>query len=144
MISHGLLDRRISARSVPMKMPPTIAITVSCSENAKPLATKLWTTPQLRKAKSRFNTSLASDHAGHAHTALDGVRDAVDGEGRDEIQPGDGEVDLDAARGFLLRLHRKHRQLRDAHREGDRRVLDDAHRLRRERLDDDAQLHRQP
>ncbi len=39
---------------------------------------------------------------------------AVDGEGRDEVQHRHRQVDLDAARGFFLRLHREHRQLGDA------------------------------
>src|SRR5438034_733264 len=92
--STGSMLRKACGSKVPMAMPPTIAITVSWTEKAKPLATKLEMMPQLRKVKSRF-ISFTSDHAGHAHTVLDEVRDAVDGEGRDEIQPGDGEVDLD-------------------------------------------------
>ena len=74
---------------------------------------------------------------------LDQQRDAVDGEGRDEVERGHGQVDLDAARGLFLRLHREHRQLGDADRERHRRVLDDVHRLAGERRDDDAERHRQ-
>ena len=71
------------------------------------------------------------------------ARDPVDRERRDEVQHRHREVDLDAARGLLLRLHREHRQLGDAHRERHRRVLDDVHRLAGERRDDDAERHRQ-
>ena len=39
-----------------------------------------------------------------AHAVIDEQRGAVDGEGGDEIQPAHRQVDLDAARGLLLRL----------------------------------------
>ena len=39
MTSHGLLERRIKASSVPRTMPPTMAIRVSCKEKTKPFST---------------------------------------------------------------------------------------------------------
>ena len=38
-VSQGLLERRISARTVPSAMPPSMAMKVSCSEKTKPFST---------------------------------------------------------------------------------------------------------
>src|SRR3990167_9382083 len=102
----------MSARTVPSAMPPSIATSVSCTEKISPLSTKLEKTDQSRKAKSRF-MSMPSDHAGHLHLVFDEQGDAVDDEGRDEVQPGHGQVHLDTARGFFLRLHGEHGQFGD-------------------------------
>src|SRR5664279_6661103 len=117
-------------------MPPIIAISVSSTENARPLRMKLWMSFQLKNPKSRCMSdacSLRAEQAWHLDAAFDEGGEPVHRECRDEVQAGDGEVDLDAARGLFLRLHREHRQLGDRHRERDRGVLDDVHRLAGER-----------
>ena len=54
--SHFLPDSRISASSVPIAMPPSIAMSVSCTEKISPLRMKLETTwaAQEREVEVRF------------------------------------------------------------------------------------------
>ena len=87
--------------------------------------------------------SAAHDHARDACAIFDEGHDAVDGKCRDDVQRRHRQVDLDAARGFFLRLHGKHREF--SHRHGKRhgRVLEDVHRLAGQRRDDDAKRHGQ-
>src|SRR5206468_12376682 len=110
--------RRIKAMTVPRMMPPTIAMSVSSTENARPLSTKLWTSRQLKKLKSRFIASaLGAEQARHLDAPLDQGGEPVHRERRDEVERRHGEVDLDAARCLFLRLHREHGQLGDRDRE---------------------------
>src|SRR5205085_6817905 len=138
----ALPDRRISASSVPKKMPPSVEIAVSSIENTNPVAMNLLTTSQLNQEKSRAPMSVASpagagdDEAGDSHALFDEGEDAVHGEGRHRIHRRHADVDLDAARGLLLRLHREPGELRDRDGEGHRGVLQQVHRLAGERRDD--------
>src|SRR4051794_2048356 len=101
---------------------------------------KLETTPQLTKEKSRFmpalppvrpkggqrrlgrqersdvgTSSSSPQDTRHLEAMFDERRDAVDGEGRDEVEDRDREVHLDWPRSLFTRLHGEHRQLGDAH-----------------------------
>src|SRR3954467_15083863 len=96
-------DRRISASSVPKKMPPSVEIAVSSIENQKPVATNLLMTSQLTQVRSRLPISVppcagaGDDEARDAHAPFDECEDAVHSECRERIQRGDADVDLDAA-----------------------------------------------
>src|SRR6185369_4544927 len=88
--SHGFPDRRIRAMTVPSAMPPSIAMIVSSTEKIRPLRTKLWTSAQLKKPKSRFTAppSLRAEQSRHLDAPLDQRGKAVDRERRDEVERG--------------------------------------------------------
>ena len=83
------------------------------------------------------------DHARDACAFFNEGHDAVDRKRRDDVQRGHRQIDLDAARGFFLRLHGEHGEF--GHRHGKRhgRVLEDVHRLAGQRRNDDAKRHGQ-
>jgi hypothetical protein len=67
--SNGLPDRRINASSVPKKMPPRVAMKVSCRLNSRPFNTKPRKISALKKPKSKACMSVLPDaeHAGHEY-----------------------------------------------------------------------------
>src|SRR3954468_10754724 len=107
--SGALPDRRISASSVPKRMPPSVEMAVSSIENQKPVAMNLLTTSQLTQVKSRLpNMSVppaagaGDDEARDAHAFLDEGEHAVHDEGRHGIHRRHADVDFDAARRLFL------------------------------------------
>src|SRR4051812_15559918 len=120
----------MSASRVPMRIPPTMATSVSSTLNTSPLIRNLETRSQVKNERSSEPMSVASaDEPGHADPLLDHRHDPVDGHGGNDVKTGHREVHLHAARSFFLRLHGEHRELRNADCKGDGRILDDVHGL---------------
>src|SRR3954451_7291169 len=138
-----LPDSRISASTVPNRMPPSVATAVSAKLKYIPLRMYERNTSPVKKEKSSACISVPApaglrDEARHPRPLLDEGHDAVDGEGRHDVQRRHRHVDLDAARGLLAHLLGVEGQLRDGDGKRHRGILEDVHRLAGERRDDDT------
>src|SRR3989304_3655482 len=131
-----LFPSRAMAKSVPIAIPPLIAIRVRLALNFRPVQRNgrlgLRT---LRSSWPSIPTRLLlcrCDIAGHAASLFDEGHHPVREEGADEVEDRDGQVGLDPLLGVLLHLAGLEGQLQ--HPDGERHggVLEDVHELRGE------------
>src|SRR5512146_353805 len=141
-------DSRARASSVPMTIPPLIAIRVRWTLNWRPVQMKgrLGT----RTVVSNWPIVLPfrlllrrRDVAGYPRPVLDPDHQAIGDERADEVENGDGQVGLDPLLGVLLHLAGLERELQHADGECHGGVLEDVHEFRGERREDDPERHGQ-